>query len=259
MSTDLYELLKGLMNRVVKADVMTTAVNALKICEVKIADAANQLHYKKMDIGFSADKMLQKLVKDKICSERQDMEFRQSAKAFVVAIVSRLLTKCPLTYTLVRNMPFLDPRLMASKKEDCQSKLKRVLTVLVEANRVDERDCDDILHQYRNYLDEIQTADISVFSNFKPSESRIDTLLYQTMGNNGDYVKLWNVVYKLLLFSHGQSTVERGFSINRQIEVENRKEHSYVAQRTVNVSSSIFFKKPFILPWKISWSPWKIS
>jgi hypothetical protein len=35
----------------------------------------------------------------------------------------------------------------------------------------------------------------------------------------------------MLLLSHGQASVERGFSINCQIE--NLSEHSYVSQRTV--------------------------
>ena len=71
---------------------------------------------------------------------------------------------------------------MASNKEDCKRKFKRVMTLFIEANRVDEKKCDDILHQYGCYMDEIQNADISVCSNFRPSESRLDTLMYQNMG-----------------------------------------------------------------------------
>ena len=37
----------------------------------------------------------------------------------------------------------------------------------------------------------------------------------------------------MLLLSHGQATVERGFSINRQLEVENLNDQSYEAQRII--------------------------
>ncbi|GBM59405.1 hypothetical protein AVEN_187807-1 [Araneus ventricosus] len=37
----------------------------------------------------------------------------------------------------------------------------------------------------------------------------------------------------LLLLSLGQATVEKGFSINKKVEVENMKELSYVSQRLV--------------------------
>ena len=43
---------------------------------------------------------------------------------------------------------------------------------------------------------------------------------------------------KILILSHGQATVERGFSINSQLLVEHLKEESVVAQRIVYDSIS---------------------
>ncbi|GBO06920.1 hypothetical protein AVEN_148842-1 [Araneus ventricosus] len=37
----------------------------------------------------------------------------------------------------------------------------------------------------------------------------------------------------LLLLSHGQATVEKGFSIYKKVEVENMEEISYVSQRLI--------------------------
>ena len=37
----------------------------------------------------------------------------------------------------------------------------------------------------------------------------------------------------LLILSHGQATVEKGFSINRQVMIENLKECSFIAQTTI--------------------------
>ncbi len=44
-----------------------------------------------------------------------------------------MLEKCPLKYTLTRNLDFLDPRKMVeeSTKEQCEVKLKNVLRVVV--------------------------------------------------------------------------------------------------------------------------------
>ena len=42
-----------------------------------------------------------------------------------------------------------------------------------------------------------------------------------------------DIVKILLVLSHGQATVERGFSVNKEIEVENLHEHSLVAQRII--------------------------
>lgn len=45
-----------------------------------------------------------------------------------------------------------------------------------------------------------------------------------------NYVALFDIVKILLVLSHGQASVELGFSINKEIEVENLHEHSLVAQ-----------------------------
>ena len=37
----------------------------------------------------------------------------------------------------------------------------------------------------------------------------------------------------IMVLSHGQATVERGFSINKEVEVENLKQENIVAQRIV--------------------------
>jgi len=37
----------------------------------------------------------------------------------------------------------------------------------------------------------------------------------------------------LLVLSHGQATVERGFSVNKQVETDNLHEESVVAKRAI--------------------------
>ena len=49
-----------------------------------------------------------------------------------------------------------------------------------------------------------------------------------------EFDKLWIVVSQLLLLSHGQASVERGFSVNKQMERANLCEETFVAQRIVN-------------------------
>ena len=44
---------------------------------------------------------------------------------------------------------------------------------------------------------------------------------------------MWKVVGDLQILSHGQASVERGFSVNEQLEVENLQERSFFAQRLV--------------------------
>jgi len=220
LAGDLRDVIKSLMTAVIKADVMTEAKTTTQLCEIKVSDTTKQLHCKKVDIGFSAEKIVKKALQDKQISELREKEFRESAKAFIIAILSKLLDKCPLKYFLVRNMSCLDPRLMAKNQDDCKAKMKRILHDLVQAKRIREDDCDDIQRQYGHFLDEVVPGEASSFFDFKPTEERVDRLLYQTMASKPEFFQLWNVVRLLLLLSHGQTSVERGISVNRQIEVE---------------------------------------
>ena len=54
------------------------------------------------------------------------------------------------------------------------------------------------------------------------------------MGQKLEYQRLWGVVQEMLLLSHGQATVERGFSVERQVERHNLTEgESIVSQRLI--------------------------
>jgi len=60
------------------------------------------------------------------------------------------------------------------------------------------------------------------FLAFHKPKSRVDILMHETMAGKDMYSKLWNVVRMLLVLSHGQAAVERGFSVNKQAEEVHR-------------------------------------
>lgn len=68
------------------------------------------------------------------------------------------------------------------------------------------------------------------FQSFQSFKERLDVLGYSI---NGAYPQLWSFIQKLFLLSHGQATVERGFSVNKEIEICHIQEDTVVAQRIV--------------------------
>lgn len=68
------------------------------------------------------------------------------------------------------------------------------------------------------------------FSAFQPMQKRLDCFLHEHLCK---YPELWTFCEKLLLLSHGQATVERGFSVNKEIEDDNMQEDAVVAQRII--------------------------
>ena len=62
---------------------------------------------------------------------------------------------------------------------------------------------------------------------------------------NAKYVKIWEVFQIIFTLCHGQAAVERGFSINNELMVENMKEESLIASivyETVK-SSAVHFSE----------------
>ena len=184
---------------------MKDATTAQKLVTVYAKDKVIHVHYKKVDIGFQAERLIKDLITKKLISEKWEMEFHNEAKDFMSVLVNKLLLKCPIHYTLVRNITCLDPREMVKGRHKCLPKLKRCLEILVECKRVGAENCDIILRQYGQFVDEILASSTAEFKNFVPRTGRVDTLLHDAMASKECYRSLWSIDRSLLLLSHGQS------------------------------------------------------
>jgi len=104
---------------------------------------------------------------------------------------------------------------------------------LIEVNRVSSNDADDIIQQYSDLIQQGSISEASQFSGFDQAACRVDKFFYDRMANSPPYAKLWTVVKIILLLSHGQATVERGFSVNKEVESYNLKEDTFSARRII--------------------------
>ena len=76
-------------------------------------------------------------------------------------------------------------------------------------------------------------ADSEAFKSFSMESNRVDTFYFDRLADEADLKELWKVVKLLLTLSHGQATVERSFSSNKGVMVENLAQYSLVAQRVI--------------------------
>lgn len=65
------------------------------------------------------------------------------------------------------------------------------------------------------------------FLSFQPVVNRLDTFLCGWLSRANPVA--WAFWQKLLLLSHGQASVERGFSVNKEVETDNMQEETMVA------------------------------
>ena len=242
---DLLKVVRSLMERFVKQNVLKNCKDPVRL---DLDNGENICEYSKVDIGFSAQKQVKELVAAKKVSERQAMQFRMESKAFFITVVKKLCEKSPLKYGIVKSMAAFDPQKMADVKmrDRNKARITALIEKLVEANRVKERDADRLIGEYMSFIDEYVVQHHSKFSNFNhtsvsktdtvdltENENRTDVLLCECMARNSCYSNLWSIVRILLLLSHGQATVERGFSVNKEVESQNLAEETFTAQHLV--------------------------
>ncbi|CAF3874603.1 unnamed protein product, partial [Rotaria sp. Silwood1] len=146
------------------------------------------------------------------------------------AIADNLKTHLPLKSTFLKDLHVLDP---ASKTEpDAADTMIRVARAIPKLLSDAEIDC--IRHEYMMYATENIDESWYIKNKYQDSDGnnhiehqRIDyywnkVLLLTTSFGLPKYPTLSKIVKNVLIMSHGNSDVERGFSINEHIVTENR-------------------------------------
>ena len=236
LASDLHRMVKHLLYRFMKRDVVGDTSLA-SLAELNLSDSALMRKSSDVDIGFTVDahlKQMQRSAKSKV-SDRDAMGLRHECRAFSREIVTRILMKAPTKFSTVRNLSCLDPRQMAADPNGCCAKLRKVLQTLVNSGKLVAEKCDDILRQYTDLVTYAILPKKDELSAFDPFDNghRVDVFLERYL-NGFEFADLWSTVKMLLLLSHGQASIERGFSVNQQMEVDNLCENTFIAQRVVH-------------------------
>lgn len=232
---DLGDLMKTLMQKVLKCDIVGTTTSIQNAMLVNLHSSENFVDPSEVKIGFCA-KLSILTTK---ASDRARYTVRLECRDFIKAMLKKLMEKSPVKYNLVQHLSWLQPQIMISKDEKTRKRaaedLDNTLKTLCDAGRVKSENCDHIIGQYSKICEHLlRVDDNSDFRNFdhKIESHRIDVLFHRNM-DKSEFTELWKVVKMILLLSHGQATVERGFSVNKETTADNMKKESLVSRRLV--------------------------
>ncbi|GBO06184.1 hypothetical protein AVEN_33753-1 [Araneus ventricosus] len=202
--------------------------SAIKLCKFDFTDEGLLNSVDKVSMGFIADNIVKQLVKKEDTYLKGAFKVKSESRSFVTKLLCHLMRKCQINYALVRNSSCFDPRKMVSQPENCVKSLKQLLMHLSQKKIVLDTDCDGIIFQYKNFLQIIVNMYPSAFQTFKPN-TQLDIFFNEYMSKCvKDYNKIWPVMKIIFALSRGQASIERGFSTNKKIEVENMAQESYV-------------------------------
>lgn len=126
-------------------------------------------------------------------------------------------------------------------QRSCKSNVQHVfcrphvylLIILSDENVISLEFGEKCFMQFKYLLDNENQVLKNHLANFKNNQEKLDVLYANIFANNPFYDDLFRIVKMVLILSHGNASVESGFSINKHMLVENLQEKSIIARRQV--------------------------
>ena len=104
------------------------------------------------------------------------------------------------------NAEWLNPLKIKEDRNVSVDQLTKCLEVLCNAGRIKADKCDKVISEFKSFMDEKK----EVIVEFE-YETRLDHFYHFHLATSQTYKNLWRVIKIVLLLSHGQASVERGF------------------------------------------------
>jgi len=231
LSEELQCILKAILGKFVKQSVLDEATTAVKLVKIDVMKKDSIVAPKKVDTGFAAKMLVQDIQTKKEASPLQILEFYNGCIAFYQQLSRKLMERCPLQYAIVRHSVSLNPKYIVAKPDTSSERFSNLLKALISKKLITHAMADIALQQYKNLLLEVRKELQEVFSVYCPSDEGLDEFFLKHIGERSNFAELWSVVKVILILSHGQSSVERGFSENKDILSVNMKQETLIAYR----------------------------
>ncbi|KAK6999329.1 oxysterol-binding -related 5 isoform X1 [Biomphalaria glabrata] len=228
IAEDLFTTIKSLLRRILQAETLSKLKSPRDLIALDLKSKDIFLAYSKIEIGIASSKVLQKTK----ATDLQIMTLKNECRQFISSLVAKLLDKSPVMIRLVQKLSCLNPSLMASSPQLAASRFRDLLIILGDSGRISLNECDQIYNKFVKCLEALEDNNLKPkFELFHPATERLDDFLYNNFKPLD--TALWDVLRPLLLLSHGQATVERGFSYNKEVMIENMHEETLIAQRRI--------------------------
>ena len=147
-------------------------------------------------------------------------------------MISKLQERSPLKYGLARFASSLSPENINNQNGSVDF-FDKIVDGLYKGAWISSKEADDTKKQYFQFITLANSELKYEFLLYDQKKIRLDHFFCNFMDGNASYKKCWKVVKSVLTLSHRQAAVERGFSVNKEVLVENMQELSLVSQREV--------------------------
>ena len=162
------------MLRFIKKSVLDEATSVTKLTRINVDDSQNHLAANHVEIGLGAKNAIRQAEVNKSVSSSQIQELRQQCITFLSKLTGKLLERSPLKYVIVRSLVSLNPCYIANSPENAVTRFGLILDKLHSSNWLTADQGDEVLTQYKVFLQEIKLHHLKDFKSYSPTNDRLD-------------------------------------------------------------------------------------
>lgn len=222
-------IMRRLMKIFVRKSVLDEANTAKKLINVKLEQTENLLPITILNLPTATKNALKKSG----ATEGNKQKFQKGIVTLLKTLIEKLKEKSPLIYPLIWWLKSLSPPFIADRPDAAIIRFRRIPALLYESNLLTAKQSDEANEQYESFVNKLVLMNRHKFKEYDIKSQRLDVFFRDYISNDTNYSSLWTVIKFTMVLSHGQSQVERGFSINAETLSQNMKEETIVSLRLI--------------------------
>ncbi len=200
-----------------------------------------------ISIGSAAEQEV-KVWEGKAVSDLDNLNLKMSFQNFVICIISKIVDKSPIRYSFAREITCLNPENFG--KEDSQKKFANVVSYLRTRRSLSYEEVVSSKFEYFVFRKSHEEIEVD--------GKRLDESL-RSLKELNTMQSLKKVINICLCLSHGNAEIERGFSVKKEVSVDNLNEECLIAKRNLPIQRELGTCKHHFEQRSIDCMQWSIS
>ena len=221
-------ILRCLMGFFIRKETLKTANSTKKLSKLQVSDESNWRLKTDIKLTTTGAESLKKV------PSHLHQGLKKSWVLMLEGMIEKIQEPSPISCKLVQVSATLDSVKMALLQSQTEESLfNGIVDIMYSNKRISSKQGDVAKEQFDDFLQKIVKCNNNSFANFDKKNTRVVECLGFYVNPEKVYPDFWYVCKFVFTLSHGQSAVERGFNINKQILVDNLGAVSLTSLRTV--------------------------
>ena len=224
----LVDVIKSLLELFMKTSVVDSIAVLPDLEKFDLTKKTSLLKVTEVNIGFAARHSLAKLVHSDDISSADAFSFREDCVTFVTEVIKSIMQRVPLKSSVLKNSSCFAPELLLKYPEKCKRRLTKLIDHCIQLGKIDSSAADQILVEFKTSV--VKNPKLK---SFDIKKHRLDEFYFNEIHAEALCPTLAKLLKMIFVISHGQGSVERGFSHNKTVLQTNIGEISVISKRLV--------------------------